>query len=380
MLDQKVINRYSDALRAGDVGDVAKLTDAHPELLNSRIASGTPLHVGAYEGQVNVMQYLFERGIDINAPSYDCPDRPIHRACSERRIDAVRWLLDHGANVNAGQNEDWPTPIIMPVIKNDESLVRLLLERGANVNATYGSPPKNALGFAIEYGHKNIEALLRAHGAVEPPRPAELDVADTADAILKHVQQRIGAVNNLSQIEIVPAGLPITIHSVPPAKDRPWLTLFTTGMSELAMHVPVEHDAPRYAELLMYLPPDWPTDDAAIADPRYRWPYLWLRNLAREIHGSESYIPDWMIISTDDPPKPVSAETRLCCFLLMQSDQLEPLELADGKVVHFFDVTLLYEGERDFAISEGIEKLLERFSDRGVDIIVGLDRADVSTL
>ncbi|MCH7729677.1 MAG: ankyrin repeat domain-containing protein [Planctomycetes bacterium] len=378
MATQKIRNLFVDAVHCGDVAEVERLLSSSPELLNVTIVDGTLMHFAAYAGKVPMLEFLLSKSLDINAGDDGC-QRPLHEACSEGHMDAVRWLLDHGADINAGAGENHRTPMIGAVIDGHEDIVRLLIERGADVNATYGDPPKNALGFAIEYGHERIEKLLREHGAVKPfATPDVRESTDAIDKIAEYLGDHFGPVDKLSHHEIVPDGIPIALHTIPPGTQGPFRTLFTTGMSELAMDLPDNFEGPRHAELLMYLPPDWPTDKKSLADARFRWPFIWLQNLAREVLETEISVFGWFIISTAEPPKPVCEGTGLSCFLLMPSQPLGCVELTDGRRVSFIEVVAIHEGERDLASSEGLPELLQRFSQRDTGMVIDLDRPDVS--
>src|SRR4051794_29637200 len=53
----------------------------------------------------------------------------------------------------------------------------------------------------------------------------------------------------------------VDVHIAAPTTKSPFLTMFTTGMSERFMNVPALKTKPaRTAELIMTLPPDWPNE------------------------------------------------------------------------------------------------------------------------
>src|SRR4030095_2431967 len=62
----------------------------------------------------------------------------------------------------------------------------------------------------------------------------------------------------------------VDVHFVPPAVDRDYWFLFTTGMSALPMTTPPDAGGSRFAELSILLPPDWVIDRARWAQDG-RW-------------------------------------------------------------------------------------------------------------
>ena len=91
-----------------------------------------------------------------------------------------------------------------------------------------------------------------------------------------------GKVEDLSLIEIVPISSPsISLHVIAPRYRWEKKILFTTGMTHEAMNVPRGGEGYRFAELVVYLPSDWPLDLKSLRDPRYSWPVDWIRRIAQ---------------------------------------------------------------------------------------------------
>ena len=72
-------------------------------LATDQYALNIALNYAATWNHVDVMQFLVERGAQVNAqpPGYYWPKDPgasaLHRAANAGRMEAVRWLLAHGA-------------------------------------------------------------------------------------------------------------------------------------------------------------------------------------------------------------------------------------------------------------------------------------------
>ncbi len=101
------------------------------------------------------------------------------------------------------------------------------------------------------------------------------------EAVSEHVEKWVGKVSVLHEAksEIVH----VDVYRVPPDEDRPFYTLVTSGMAQLPMHPPVGAEKCTHAELVMFLPPDWPMDSVTTDDSAY-WPVAILQLLARYPH------------------------------------------------------------------------------------------------
>ena len=92
----------------------------------------TPLHRAAFKGHWNVVNYLLERGADVNANN---GDTPLHWAVYGGHADIVSVLLSNGANVNAQSPGGW-TPLRHAARRPDSPVFAALLAAGGH----YGQP------------------------------------------------------------------------------------------------------------------------------------------------------------------------------------------------------------------------------------------------
>ena len=133
-----------------------------------------------------------------------------------------------------------------------------------------------------------------------------------ANAIGGHIIQHVGPITNVFH-ERVPSVVQIDVLVVGPSDERPFTTLVTCGMSDRAMHVPIEDPDDlaripelRYAELLLCLPPDWPLTPEAFADESNYWPIRWLKPGATSAPDERlarpgSYDSQWRTAATAGP-------------------------------------------------------------------------------
>lgn len=194
------------------------------------------------------------------------------------------------------------------------------------------------------------------------------------------IEQHIGPIASVFH-ETVSEAVHVDVYAVAPRAGREFWTLVTGGMSSRAMNVPDDGWAPAFAELVMFLPPDWLVNKEAFGDERNFWPIRWLKLLARFPHQHQTWLGFGHTIPNGDPPQPFAPGVGFCCMLLLSPlhtpEAFSPLRLSDGREVAFYALQPLYEAEMEFKLANGTDALLDRFDERGVDDIVDVGRADV---
>jgi hypothetical protein len=187
-----------------------------------------------------------------------------------------------------------------------------------------------------------------------------------------------GPVDPLSLQEILPVHdeVHVSIHAIRPTESHPYLTLFTTGMSNVAMEVPAGQEEWQYAELIMHLPSTWPHPRDHAEDPAVFWPVQWLRKVAYYPHLNETWLGGRAtIISSAEPPAPLGPNTKHSCLLLLaDAGNFPALNVGDGKIVHMYTVTTLHTEERDYERTRSFNELLQRLAENGVTNTVDVYR------
>ena len=165
----------------------------------------------------------------------------------------------------------------------------------------------------------------------------------------------------------------VDVHIVAPSEAAPRVTLFTTGMSERFMTVPLATPPhARTAELVMTLPKEWPHDVKSIDDPKAFWPVAWLRFFARYPFkqrtwlGPHHTVPGMIDPTWEDPPTKFDAALLLPTSRLKAEDSIFPRRGSKEKTA-VLAVCPIFEAERAFAEKSTAAALLERFRERAID-------------
>jgi hypothetical protein len=381
-----------DAVDAGSIATVKGLLAEHPDALNVYKGSETYLHRAARNDNLELMEYFLDAGIDVNVASRGTWGPPIMSAICYGSPRGVGFLLSHGADPNGDR------ALIAAINHDSLEIVKLLVEHGVDINRVFpwGEDEKlhfTPLSWAIFSGKSDIADYLRSKGATMPPEETDPGPPTLDDQIIAYFANKLGPVQPQSQQEIVPTGLPIAIHVVPPSEGRNHITLFTTGMSQQPMTVPVGAERLQYAELAINVPADWPLPGLPAKsralfgwlgkgtqerDPAAGlWPFHWLRTIARYSHENNTWLGGAAVIfANGDPPQPLAPGVPFTSLLMMNIDEVT----VDGRTVQIYQLLPLYTEERALEMADGTPALLQALDRNNISWVVDLNRPNVATL
>jgi ankyrin repeat protein len=127
------------AARAGNLGAVQAAIEESPQLLHAREKpyGWSLLHAAAHKGQLSVVDYLLNRGLDANTKEQGDNTTAMHWAAAAGSVDVVRRLIEAGGDV-VGYGDDHALEVIGWASCWDgcedeahRAVVDLLLENGA---------------------------------------------------------------------------------------------------------------------------------------------------------------------------------------------------------------------------------------------------------
>jgi hypothetical protein len=199
--------------------------------------------------------------------------------------------------------------------------------------------------------------------------------------ITAHIEKLIGDVSAVFH-EIRSDIVHIDILHVKPSEKYPFNILVTSGMSDLAMNIPRDRQAPSHVELMTALPADWKMDQESFKNEEWYWPIRLLKVLARFPHRNKTWLGWGYTIPNARPPRPFAANTQLSGVVIFPPVLVPPefheLRINDVKTIHFYSIFPLYENEMQLGILQGSEKLFDELMTQGITDVIDLTRKNIS--
>ncbi|KAK5943857.1 hypothetical protein PMZ80_003138 [Knufia obscura] len=170
---------------------------AHVNLANGEQL--TPLMLAAFDGQMDILQYLIEQGADVNTSTTHPYGSALFAAMYHRHTEAADVLIAAGAHVNVvGYYLREQLSLLQLVLwlddrGNDLTFARKLIEEGADVNANYGRVGA-PLKLAANHGYMPIVGLLLERGARDDGTALQVARHKGHEAIAKLLEARTSSV------------------------------------------------------------------------------------------------------------------------------------------------------------------------------------------
>jgi hypothetical protein len=174
--------------------------------------------------------------------------------------------------------------------------------------------------------------------------------------------------------EIVSPDFHLDVYLIKPGENRGFYTLFTGGVSSIAMDVP-DPRFPAHVELMLLLPQDWPFENDEWRCDEYYWPIELIKSLGRFPHNNKT----WIGVGHTVPESKGSylySKRFVASFLLKASiisEEFQRIGYDDG----YIDVLMpipLYEDEYTYKKENGLNAMIEKMLVNGFPDIVDLNR------
>jgi hypothetical protein len=336
------------------------------------------------EGKLDYVKALVELGLDINTPhdppDRDKPDSPFYQpegaiveAAGEGQLEVVRWMLEHGARINYVVHEQPRClPLEWAAAGGHLEVVKLLVEHGADLHAVRRG--YNAITYAEDYGHLDVRDYLHSLGARTMRETTPPDYASAHKRFLNHLVQQFGPLARW-RLEI-PGDPLVALHVIPASKKSAEQTLFTLGLSD--HRLPQGRYEHACAELWILLPADWPVSDAALQDPQWNWPVLWLKRLACELRAAPRMPDPPIILMNGDPPSPLAPNMNLCGWLCLKSLE-NSVQAPDYRWISIHSLFPIYAEEAALVQRSGHEELVNRFESSNVPLYIDPKRPNMAS-
>lgn len=164
--DDNGVTAITAAAWGGDM-EVLKtiLAKAGPESIKHvQWKSGqTALHLAAQKGNLPMVQFLLEKGLDKNSAAGAKAWTPVMEAAWYGKHDVVGHLADKGADLNYVSKDEW-TPLMISARKGDIVLANLLIEKGVDVHYTDKNGMNAVIVAALNKKMDVLTAIVTAGG------------------------------------------------------------------------------------------------------------------------------------------------------------------------------------------------------------------------
>ncbi|MDO7487573.1 suppressor of fused domain protein [Peribacillus frigoritolerans] len=380
-MDKKqVAKEIRSAIKKGNIEKVVELIGSNAEYLNMMTPFGTWLHVAASRGELNIVKKLIELGSNINVLGGVYGGGALNEAASAGHIDIVSYLLSCRADMDVSEPER--NPLFGAISNGHVDIAKLLIESGINTEVKYSGESKkdmDALTFAREQGQEEIVKLLENQkGWSTSVTESNDNDQDHHNVILEHVAKYFGPIKNTISETVPGSRVSVNIHIVPPAINKDFVTLVTTGMSDQPMDYSDKESVFKYAELLLKLPSSWLIENENMKDQNHYWPLGWLRKVAHIPHIYDGWLEEGVILPNGEPPQPFASNTKLSCIMVCRpkESEMDNVYTKQGNI-HIYTLVPIYEEERNLALEKGHEYLLKRMSEKGISDVLDIHRVNV---
>lgn len=182
--------------------------------------------------------------------------------------------------------------------------------------------------------------------------------------------------------EILSDLIHVDIHVLRPNGEDSYYVLYTTGMSDLPMHLPEElsdREDLKYGELYMFLPADWNVGED-LANPQdlpYEcyWPIQMLKFLARFPHEYKTWLGFGHTMPNGPDYAPVCNGVGFGGMVLdWHGSEFGRVETKDGHDVLLYFVIPAYKEEIEYKLKYGMEGLHKRFSEEKLPLVLDVHR------
>ncbi|WP_226527103.1 ankyrin repeat domain-containing protein [Metabacillus niabensis] len=162
-MDKKSLNKaIRNAIKLGDIREVQQLIGNDKEILNTMTAFGTWLHVAAKQGHVEIVEFLIDKGIDIDAKGGTFDASALNLAAEAGRLEIVKYLIESGAELDESLAKR--NPLFGAIYGGHKEVVELLVDSGIDISVRYtGESMKDmdAYEYAREFGQTEIAEYLK---------------------------------------------------------------------------------------------------------------------------------------------------------------------------------------------------------------------------
>lgn len=162
-MDKTIIAKdIRGAVKNGQLDKLRDLLEKEPEMLTWMTPFGTWLHVATAHGHLEIIEYLINAGIDVNAQGGNFSTNALERAATKGYLDITEYLINQDLELDTSEPDR--NPLFAAIYGGHFEIVKLLVENNIDISIKYsGDSMKDmdAYAFAIERGETKIAEYLK---------------------------------------------------------------------------------------------------------------------------------------------------------------------------------------------------------------------------
>lgn len=158
----KIAKDIRGAIKNGQLDILKDLLEKEPEMLTWMTPFGSWLHVAAAHGQLEIIEFLINVGIDVNAQGGTFSTNALERAATRGYLDIVEYLINH--NIEFDTSEPDRNPLFAAIYGGNFEIVKLLVKNNIDIFIKYSGEnmkDMDAYAFAIKRGELKIAEYLK---------------------------------------------------------------------------------------------------------------------------------------------------------------------------------------------------------------------------
>jgi uncharacterized protein len=161
-MDKEIIKTMRKAICSGDLDLLNEMLEKNDGLINEETGFGSWLHIAAEQGQLEIVKFLHEKGVDINVNGGFANCAAICEAALYGHISIVQYLFENGANLDV--SEATKNPLFTAVYNGHFEVAKYLIDNGIDITIRYKTNSldnEGAYEFARTYGKEEIAEYLK---------------------------------------------------------------------------------------------------------------------------------------------------------------------------------------------------------------------------
>ena len=158
----KIAKDIRGTIKNGQLDTLRDLLEKEPEMLTWMTPFGTWLHVATAHGHLDIIEYLINAGLDVNAQGGTLSTNALERAATKGHLDITEYLINQSIKIDTSEPDR--NPLFAAIYGGHFEIVQLLVENNIDISIKYSGDSmkdKDAYAFDIERGQTKIAEYLK---------------------------------------------------------------------------------------------------------------------------------------------------------------------------------------------------------------------------